>query len=59
MLSEATVTSLLNALPIGVEVSNLISWLHHFIPSVLHVTPQSLKHVVSWAIKSIKYVFFL
>jgi hypothetical protein len=58
MLSEATVTNLLNVLPVDVELSNLISWLRDFIPSILRVTPQSLKHVVSWAIDSIQYVFF-
>ncbi|XP_023718978.1 kinetochore-associated protein 1 isoform X3 [Cryptotermes secundus] len=53
-LSEACVIALLNAIPAGVKVCNLISWLKHFIPSVLHVTPQSVQHVVIWAIKSIK-----
>jgi hypothetical protein len=57
VLSEASVVALLNAIPAGLEVSTLISWMNNFIPSVLYVTPQSLQHIVSWAMKSIKYVF--
>ncbi|KDR22172.1 Kinetochore-associated protein 1 [Zootermopsis nevadensis] len=54
VLSEATVIALLNAIPSGMKVSDLISWIYQFIPSVLCVTPQSMQHVVSWTIKSIK-----
>jgi hypothetical protein len=56
VLSEASVITLLNAVPAGMKVCDLITWLQHFIPSVLRVTPQSLQHVIIWTMKSIKYV---
>lgn len=56
VLSEASVIALLNAVPAGMKVCNLITWLQHFIPSVLCVTPQSMQHVIIWIMKSIKYV---
>ncbi|XP_069700071.1 kinetochore-associated protein 1-like [Periplaneta americana] len=53
-LTKKTVKDLLGVIPVGTPMAQLISWMRHFIPSVLRVTPSSVSDIVSWSVKSVK-----
>lgn len=49
-MKQSDIQTILTTLSIDVQPFNIILWLRHFIPSIMHNTPSHMKYIVGWCI---------